>query len=535
MNSIPKSALAIRHPYILVIIALLWYSIVLIYGLAYPLNPNRIVETWFFALLIHRYCPRLRRGIMWLSALLIVFYHPTAALYGRPSFGIVASLIGTNTAEAGEYLRAIPAKTYVTGILLAAMIILTDYAVNKVKAPVYRHSWITACILLLTIGIMTHSTARKGYTIGGFPLRIQPIEFIADGYLMPRAYFAELNKLHADLRRPDSWQITQTRQRYRNYVLIVGESARADYLHLYGFKYSDTPFLDKYANIVMQDMLSAGPNTAISLLHGLTLNQGTTFTMQNNIITLANKAGMDTVWLSNQGALGQYDTAISAIAHKAHHVHFLKTTGYDFGMQTYDDELLPWLKKNLQQPLPAKQNRLIVLHLIGSHPNPCDRLRRKPHHYVANQNSNCYIDSIRQTDDNLAAIYRLLTQTRQPFSMLYFSDHGLSHDKNTFEKHSITLSSSILRHNDHYYQNYHIPLVVINSGGHQQIRNHAKRSGLQLLDGLASWLGIDTPQLPYGKLFFQNTDSPQRQVLTMNKQLRPASQLADDPLPPDLQ
>lgn len=529
MNITPKLSYAIT------VVALLAYSLALIYGLAYPPNPNRIIETWFFALLMHRYLPRVWRVVMWLSAVALLFYHPTAALYGRPSFGIVASLISTNTAEASEYLSAIPVKTYAASIGLAALMVLIDYWSHKVKAPTARGFHLVAALFILTIGLMAYSTGRKGYNIGGFALRVQPIEFIADAYLMPKAYFAELNKLQTDLNQPDSWQITKTHQRYRNYLLIVGESARADYLHLYGFKYPDTPFLDKRANLVMQDMTSAGPNTPISLLHGLTLSQGAVFAIQNNIISLANKAGMDTAWLSNQGALGKYDTSVSAIAHKAHHVHFLKTTGYDFGDNTPDSALLPWLQKTLQQPLAPQQNRLIVVHLMGSHPNPCDRLSHAPHHYVPNQNSNCYIDSIRQTDDNLAAMYNILKQTKQPFSMLYFSDHGLSHDKNTYEKNSLTRASSVLRHNDHYYQNYHIPLVVINSDERQQIRNPAKRGGLLFLDGLANWLGIETPQLPYSKAFFQTQDTPQRQVLDMNQQLKRVDQLANDPLPPDLQ
>lgn len=521
-----------RKHYLLTVVLLLIYSIVMIYALAYPPNPNRIIETWLLNLLLQRFCPRLWHGLIWLSAIIILLYHPTAALYGRPSFGIVASLLSTTASEASEYISAISWQTYLATLLLASIPLFVVRLSRSLVVPRWRGYW--GFLLVLILVLMTAQTARKGYTTGGFALRAQPIEFLADAYLQPRAYFAELAKMKADLAKPDNWQISSSQQIYRNYVLIIGESARADYMHLYGFKYTNTPFLDKHANIVMDNMLSAGPNTPISLLHGLTLSHGKPFSIQNNVITLAKKAGMDTVWLSNQGALGQYDTSISTIAHQANQVTFLKTTGYDFGERSFDYQLVAPLQKILAQPLAVSQSRLIVLHIMGSHPNPCDRLPQPPHLYVENNNSNCYIDSIRQTDSLLGQIYATLQSSGQPFSMLYFSDHGLSHDKNSYEKNSIVRSASILRHNDHFYQNYHVPLVVINSDQSGQLRNKAQRSGLELLDGIAQWLGIRSPQLPYGEQFFSTVDSTQLQVLDFNQRLQSVNQLQSDPLPANL-
>ncbi|MCO6506173.1 MAG: sulfatase-like hydrolase/transferase [Snodgrassella sp.] len=524
--------MTLRKHYLLLVVLLLIYSIVLIYALAYPPNPNRIIETWLLTLLLQRFYPRLWRGLMWFSAITILLYHPTAALYGRPSFGIVASLLSTTASEASEYIGAISWRTYIATLVLASVPLLIVRLSRNIAAPCWGRYW--GLLIVLILVVMTAQTARKGYTTGGFPLRVQPIEFLADAYLQPQAYFAELAKIKADLAKPDNWHISSSHQNYRNYVLIIGESVRADYMHLYGFKYANTPFLDKHANIIMDKMLSAGPNTPISLLHGLTLSHGKPFSIQNNVITLAKKAGMDTAWLSNQGALGQYDTSISTIAYQANHVTFLKTTGYDFGERSFDYQLIAPLQKVLAQPLDSSKSRLIVLHIMGSHPNPCDRLPQPPHPYVENNNSNCYIDSIRQTDSLLHQIYTALKSSDQSFSMMYFSDHGLSHDKNSYEKNSIVRSSSILRHNDHYYQNYHVPLVVINSGQTGQSRNTAQRSGLELLDGIAKWLGIQTPQLPYGEQFFSPTPSQDAQILDFNQHLQPANQLQSDPLPANL-
>ncbi|KES12123.1 hypothetical protein SASC598O11_003610, partial [Snodgrassella alvi SCGC AB-598-O11] len=82
-----------RKHYLLMIVLLLIYSLVMIYALAYPPNPNRIIETWLLMLLLQRFFPSVWRWLMWLSTIIILLYHPTATLYGRPSFGIIASLL----------------------------------------------------------------------------------------------------------------------------------------------------------------------------------------------------------------------------------------------------------------------------------------------------------------------------------------------------------------------------------------------------------------------------------------------------------
>lgn len=521
--------LSAKQQYSILVAAFFCLSISAIYTLDYPLNPNRIIETFVFWLVLHRLAPRLLQALLYASALIVLLYHPTAALYGRPSFGIIASLISTSASEAGEYLHSIPWRVYIGAVVFSLMLAVLARLAGRIAAPKFGWRWLLP--LCTVIAAMAFSTARESYEQNGFPLRVVPLEFMADSYLMPKAYFAELDKLQHNLQLPHDWQVTAIQQPYRNYVLLIGESVRADYMSLYGFKIDNTPFLRRRANVVMENQLAPGPNTPISLLYGLNLNRNDGFQIQNNLITLAKAAEMHTVWLSNQGALGKYDTSISAIAHKADEVHFLKTTGYDFGHKTYDPELLPLLQQTLQQPLPPQQNRLIVLHLLGSHPNPCDRLPQPPQHYSGNANTNCYIDSIHATDTLLADIDAMLAQTGQPYSMLYFSDHGLSHDKNTYDKNTLSIEASVLRHNDRYRQNYHIPLAIINSGQQTQQRNPAQRSGEHLLSGLAQWLGIRSPQIAAEYDFFSTKSDTDIRVLDFGAHWRNAGELADDPPP----
>lgn len=48
------------------------------------------------------------------------------------------------------------------------------------------------------------------------------------------------------------------------------------------------------------------------------------FQTNNNIATLANLAGFNTYWISNQGILGEFDTAASRLAYLFKHHKFTK-------------------------------------------------------------------------------------------------------------------------------------------------------------------------------------------------------------------
>lgn len=59
--------------------------------------------------------------------------------------------------------------------------------------------------------------------------------------------------------RQDVQQTAQTR--YDDYFLIVGESARRDYFHVYGYPVKNTSFLDSINGVIVNGMESAGTYT----------------------------------------------------------------------------------------------------------------------------------------------------------------------------------------------------------------------------------------------------------------------------------
>lgn len=144
---------------------------------------------------------------------------------------------------------------------------------------------------------------------------------------------------------------------------------------------------------------------------------------------------------------------------------------------------------------------MIVIHLLGSHPNFCNRLWQNVEFSYINTELSCYLQSIKQTDELLENIVKMLKQYARSYSLLYFSDHGLSFTgQNT---HRI-----ILRVGNKTKQNYEIPLIVLSSDDIQQQRIQFRQSSINFLYGFAEWAGIQFTNPEQFPSFWQGTKQP---------------------------
>ncbi|SPX11098.1 membrane protein YbiP [Escherichia coli] len=161
---------------------------------------------------------------------------------------------------------------------------------------------------------------------------------------------------------------------------MIGESARRDALGAFGGHWDNTPFASSVNGLIFADYIAASGSTQKSL--GLTLNRVVDGKpqFQDNFVTLANRAGFQTWWFSNQGQIGEYDTAIASIAKRADEVYFLKEGNFEADKNTKDEALLDMTAQVLAQE--HSQPQLIVLHLMGSHPQACDRTQGKYETFV---------------------------------------------------------------------------------------------------------------------------------------------------------
>ncbi len=120
------------------------------------------------------------------------------------------------------------------------------------------------------------------------------------------------------------------------------------------------------------------------------------------------------------------------------------------------------------------QPQLIVLHLMGSHPQACDRTQGKYETFVQSKETSCYLYTMTQTDDLLRKLYDQLRNSGSSFSLVYFSDHGLA-----FKERGKDVQ--YLAHDDKYQQNFQVPFMVISSDdkAHRVIK--ARRSANDFL------------------------------------------------------
>lgn len=206
------------------------------------------------------------------------------------------------------------------------------------------------------------------------------------------------------------------------YVIVLGESARKENMSIYGYNRETTPNLEKYQSkiISFNSAISGAPYTALAIplaLSSDTIENHHLINYSDNIINIANDAGIKTFWFSAQTAFGSNGTSVSAIARNAKEVIY---------QSTYDEDLIKLLNKSLLDPAKKK---LIVIHLNGSHEPACDRFPKDETVFKGGDLFvDCYDNSIHYTDKITDEILNKLKNKNA--SLLYFSDHALEYDPN---------------------------------------------------------------------------------------------------------
>lgn len=469
-------------------------SYFLLKGSGFFPNPKLIEVSLFGALLI---LLGGRRGFYLISlpfCLLYWIYLPVGLSFGAPSYAYIASLFATDAQEAKEFLTHLEGTNYLIALLVLILLLSLPRLWQK-SAWVWHKQ---ALRFGLFFAILPFSQ----------PLWVYPTTLYQAG-LNVWQELQQLNRFTLE----SEWGKSELRETpYQDYVLIIGESARRDYHQLYGYPLPTTPFLSQANALSVDGFHAAGRNTISSLRLMLTHANRQIWEPNYalNLVDLVKSAGIQTHWLSNQGLLGQYDTPISAIAKRSDMTFFTKYGESQEDSDISDFALLPAFEAQLAEP--SVKKRFFVLHLYGSHPDACVRVQDYPtlfepaklakkYHYL-----NCYISSIHKTDKLISMVYAQLNahqrQTGRAFSIIYISDHGLSHRTKENDE-TIYL-------NNNYASRYHydIPLVLLSSDRTSAEQQHNFKTGVNFTQGIASWLGIQNPKLDSSYSLFDGKDDP---------------------------
>ncbi len=491
-------------------------------GLGYPFSALYALGFASIFLLLAHYLPRTQRVLLLICTLVAGLYYPFGRVFGPPNFNSVLALYSTNPEEAGEMAQIFPFWDYLIAlfILLLGGLLVWRPIPREKRWGIPKTLYLLLALAGLLLTPVTNLSAGGDFRLNdtGYPV-VRFIEDTTTGKLEVDREMARMQKLASV---PDTWHVTAVKPQHQVYVLVIGESARRDALGAFGGKWPTTPFASQVNGIFFNDYLSAAPSTQKSLGQTLNLVRDGQAEYQNSVITLAKKAGFQTYWFSNQGQLGKYDTIVASIAKRADEVRFLKQGDFEDDKSTSDMNLLKFTQSALDAP--SNGPKLIVYHLIGSHPKACDRTNNHFTTFVHTKETSCYLYSITQTDQFLRDLYGQLQQSGENFSLIYFSDHGLAfHEKGT--------RSEFLAHHDRYRQDYQVPLMILSSGDTRRTVIKARRSAHDFLHLFSDWTGIQSQEIVDRYRFISGQKAIPAKVMVQNFALKqvPYDSLEDDP------
>ncbi|MWP63204.1 phosphoethanolamine transferase [Gilliamella sp. Pas-s25] len=506
-------------------------SILLIYLLGFEQKLDRIFLTYFSLIFLGRFTFfRIFFAIWFVIAAL---YLPVGFYYGPPNVAVVSAITETDIDEMTEFCSQLPSYFYFVPLILILFFIILF---KKFSFPKINNRYLIIFVLGLccykpikTI-IRHHPNTFSSITYSFLKNIKYPIlEFSLAFYESTNIYLTEKQQQLKQIEQTNSIPIVSVNPKHKTYIIIIGESVRKDYMSAYGFKYDNTPFARNHASVIWDGLITPAPNTQSSIPHLISQSifsedKKVNAQLNNNIVSIANDAGFETYWLSNQGKLGAIEITVPRIAAYAKHSFYTKKGEYNgkSSRGKHDTLLLPELDNILSTE--DSKPKLIVMHLIGSHSNFCKRLEFKVQFDLNNKNISCYVSSIKETDDLIAQTINILKKHNQDYSVVYFADHGLAHADQYND----------LRHNPNYQDSYRVPFIFFDSDKSSQQKINKQISGFQLVYLLSNWIGV---KLDVKHDYMQNelSEIPEQQNIKVkdwdNNKLYQFNKLKNDPNP----
>jgi len=378
------------------------------------------------------------------------YHHPTSAQ-------IIATIVATNPLEAQEYFgrSLFPLALVLLGG--AAVALLASW--SSFRARLRWRGRMRIGLVCAGIGAMLaplgagfamarheSSAAKAESESASAPLRDYG-HAIEDGYpfgVVPRIvdYRREWDQMRAEAARFKAFQfhahrVGATSHQRQVYVLVIGESSRRANWQLFGYDRATNPELSKLKNLVpIIHFISTWPESIAAIPMILTRRKPDMAWdapwHEASILRAMQESGYETYWISNQQAIGEFDSPVSMYAYEAEHVEWLNHASWT-APGSYDGDLIQPLKDALHA---SNKNLFIVLHMMGSHVKYDYRYPPAFEHWKPTQVSppgqgsgierarNSYDNSILYTDHVLAQVIDALKSSHAVAALWFESDHG---------------------------------------------------------------------------------------------------------------
>ena len=344
----------------------------------------------------------------------------------------VMALLQTNTAEASEYLQ--DKLRYAACILIALYLLLTVAAgsfgsrleLKRGSRKIYAGA---AVFLILNVVLMI----RAGRIVDNFVTTI---------FLETKIYQENFNE-YIKLSETRQQRLRDTLQTENTgepgiYVLVIGESQNRTRMSAYGYHLETTPWLKemkKNKNLLLfQNAYSCHVQTVPALSYALTAkNQYNSLDLKEavSLIDVANAAGYQTVWLSNQMRYGLWDTPVTVIAGAAGRQIWINShVSKEVANAPADYQDIELVRR--LQDLKLSNKMLIVIHLMGSHIAYHKRYPVEYNRFTGEGKRSEYDNSILYNDYVIEELVKKVSAWPNFKGLIYFSDHseGVAHDLN---------------------------------------------------------------------------------------------------------
>ena len=415
-------------------------------------------------------------------ALMIV---PLGSIIYKISFGTsllsdeLYAIFQTNTKEGFEFIWDFISLNLVLGFIFTIAIFI--YATWWHKKSELKPNDKIAFYIVVILGILILSSYFK-------ELRLP--NFIDEEY---KKYNEELYKFKEleEKRNLNGNKIEALKsQEGETYVVLIGESLNKHHMQVYGYERKTTPKLQtlfenkeiiKFEN-AYSNHVQTMPALSLALTQANQYNKKDYFESVS-MIEVFKEAGFETIWLTNQSLLGEWDNLISVLANQSDKVIGInKDIGTTVKTSKHDEELLPYIENELKD---SKKNRVIFVHLMGSHSGYENRFPNNFNHFKESfffnhieamfddkkrirVRQNNYDNSVLYNDFIVSNIVDILKKQGGVNALIYLSDHGedvmrkLGHNPSTFT-FDMTQIPLILYFSKEYQEKYQEKINSLNS------------------------------------------------------------------------
>lgn len=362
---------------------------------------------------------------------LVVFY-----LFGEDVIAadMFLNLKTTNATEAGELLSSIwPSVIIVCLLYLPPLYTAIRAIYNKIylKKSFRRYAFFSGIGILiisyiLSFSALNYNTGTYKYEHDMYPNNmLYNLDFAIDKW--------KLNGMYHKTSRNFTFNAKKNiRAGQREiYVMVVGETGRAENWSLYGYHRLTTPKLQSDPGVVFySDAITQSNATHKSVPIMLSYASAEDYDIiysQKSIIEAFKETGFTTVFLSNQAP---NHTFTDFFAKEADFKEYYRTTKGNGNNR--DEILLPRLSHYIDS---VRGNLFIIMHTYGSHFNYKERYPDefsiyKPDNVTSinpgekEMMVNAYDNSILYTDDFLHRTISILNDSSYCSAMFYAADHG---------------------------------------------------------------------------------------------------------------